>query len=70
LDEILNGTEAHPELGLTSRVIALENTVGNFTPVPSKYLTVGSAISYLDDFATTIDQHLRWHDLTDNTNGI
>ena len=59
LDDIINGTELDPDSGLVARVGALEDTVGTFTPVAAKYLDVGSAITYLDNSVTEINERLR-----------
>lgn len=60
LQELLNGTQEHPENGLAPRVTALENTMGTFVAVPGTYNSVGSAINY---FNSTIDERLKWHEL-------
>lgn len=60
LQELLNGTQEHPENGLAPRVTALENTMGTFVAVPETYNSVGSAINY---FNSTIDERLKWHEL-------
>lgn len=72
LDEILNGTELEPDSGLVSRVDALEDTMGTFVAVPDNYLDVGSAISYLNNSITNLDNsvtamndRLRWHELAE-----
>lgn len=58
LEDALNGTN-----GLEARVSNLESTMGTFTPVEGKYLDVGSAISYLNNSVTEINDRLRWHEL-------
>jgi len=65
LDEILNGTQADPDSGLIARVGALEETMGTFVPVADKYVDVGSAITYLDNSVTAMNDRLRWHELAD-----
>lgn len=72
LNDLLNGTEADPDNGLIDRVDALETSVGTFTPAPSKYLDVSSAITYLDSSVTSlntsvteINDRLRWHELNE-----
>ena len=39
----------------------LQNIVGTFTPVPSKYLDVGSAISHFNDSIENLDNRTKWH---------
>ena len=68
LQELLNGTQAHPETGLAPRVTALETTMGTFTPVQGSYLNVGSAITYLNNSVTEMNDRLRWHELNENNN--
>ena len=58
LEDALNGAN-----GLEARVSNLESTMGTFTPVEGKYLDVGSAISYLNNSVTEINDRLRWHEL-------
>ena len=66
LQELLNGTDGHPETGLASRVTALETSVGTFVPVQGKYLDVGSAITYLNNSVTNLTNCLQWHELGGN----
>ena len=56
---------------LDSRISTIEDSIGTFTPVENKYLTIGSAISYLDSnvtqlagSVTELNERLRWHELT------
>lgn len=63
LEDLLNGDENDD--GLSSRVSALESTMGTFTPVPGKYLDVGSAISYLNENVAEMNDRLRWHELSE-----
>ena len=58
LEDALNGAN-----GLEARVSNLESTMGTFTPVEGKYLDVGSAISYLNNSVTEMNDRLRWHEL-------
>ncbi len=57
LEDILNGTEN--EDGLIDRVSTLESTMGTFTPVENKYVDVGSAITYLNNSVTEMNDRLR-----------
>lgn len=61
LEDIINGTDN--TTGLEARVSNLETTMGTFTPVEGKYLDVGSAITYLNNSVTEINDRLRWHEL-------
>ena len=61
LEDIINGTDTTE--GLEARVSSLETTMGTFTPVEGKYLDVGSAISYLNNSVTEMNDRLRWHEL-------
>ena len=63
LEDLLNGDENDD--GLTARVSALESTMGTFTPVPGKYVDVGSAISYLNENVAEMNDRLRWHELSE-----
>ena len=63
LEDLLNGDENDD--GLSARVSALESTMGTFTPVPGKYLDVGSAISYLNENVAEMNDRLRWHELSE-----
>ena len=63
LEDLLNGDENDD--GLSARVSALESTMGTFTPVVDKYVDVGSAISYLNNSVTEINDRLRWHELSE-----
>lgn len=58
LEDALNGAN-----GLEARVSNLESTMGTFTPVEGKYLDVSSAISYLNNSVTEMNDRLRWHEL-------
>ncbi len=62
LEDLLNGTEQTS--GLEARVSNLETTIGTFTPVPGKYVDVGSAIASFNSTITEMNDRLRWHDLT------
>lgn len=62
LEDLLNGTEQ--TTGLEARVSNLETTMGTFTPVPDKYVDVGSAIASFNSTITEMNDRLRWHDLT------
>jgi hypothetical protein len=62
LEDLLNGTEQTS--GLEARVSNLETTMGTFTPVPDKYVDVGSAIASFNSTITEMNDRLRWHDLT------
>lgn len=66
LDETLNGAESNPDSGLVAQVSALKETVGTFVSVPDKYSDIGSAITYLDNSVTAMDDRLRWHELAEN----
>ena len=66
LNELLNGTVADPDSGLVARVSALEDTMGTFVPVADTYITVGEAITYLDNSVTAMNDRLRWHELSEN----
>ena len=57
LEDLLNGDENDD--GLSARVSALESTMGTFTPVPGKYVDVGSAISYLNENVAEMNDRLR-----------
>ena len=57
LEDALNGTENTD--GLEARVSSLETTIGTFTPVESKYVDVGSAITYLNNSVTEMNDRLR-----------
>ena len=57
LEDLLNG-DANTD-GLTARVSTLETTMGTFTPVQGKYLDVGSAITYLNNSYTSIEERLQ-----------
>ena len=61
LQAILNGADGDSDLGLRTRVQQLEDTMGDFVPVPQQYLTVGSAIDYFNESITEINDRLRWH---------
>lgn len=61
LEDIINGTDN--TTGLEARVSNLETTMGTFTPVEGKYLDVGSAITYLNNSVTEMNDRLRWHEL-------
>ena len=63
LEDLLNGTDQVD--GLEERVSNLETTMGTFTPVVDKYVDVGSAISYLNNSVTEINDRLRWHELSE-----
>ena len=63
LEDLINGTEQVN--GLEARVSSLETTMGTFTPVANKYVDVGSAISYLNNSVTEINDRLRWHELSE-----
>ena len=63
LEDLLNGDENDD--GLSARVSALESTMGTFTPVPGKYVDVGSAISYLNENVAEMNDRLRWHELSE-----
>lgn len=61
LEDIINGTDTTE--GLEARVSSLETTMGTFTPVEGSYLDVGSAITYLNNSVTEMNDRLRWHEL-------
>lgn len=61
LEDIINGTDTTE--GLEARVSNLETTMGTFTPVEGSYLDVGSAITYLNNSVTEMNDRLRWHEL-------
>jgi hypothetical protein len=61
LEDIINGTETTE--GLEARVSNLETTMGTFTPVAGSYVDVGSAITYLNNSVTEMNDRLRWHEL-------
>lgn len=61
LEDVINGTETTE--GLEARVSNLETTMGTFTPVEGSYLDVGSAITYLNNSVTEMNDRLRWHEL-------
>ncbi len=63
LEDLLNGDENTS--GLEERVADLETTMGTFTPVEGSYLNVGSAITYLNNSVTEINDRLRWHELAE-----
>ena len=60
---MLNGDENTS--GLEERVADLETAMGTFIPVEGKYLDVGSAITYLNNSVTEINDRLRWHELAE-----
>ena len=61
LENIINGTNMTE--GLEARVSSLETTIGTFTPVTGSYVDVGSAITYLNNSVTEMNDRLRWHEL-------
>ena len=58
LDDLLNG-----DFGLVKRVQNLEDTIGDFHPVETKYLNIGGAIDYFDSSITALNDQLRWHSM-------
>ena len=61
LEEILNGASSGSDLGLRTRVMDLEISMGKFQPKSPVYLDVGEAITYLDNSVTELNDRLRWH---------
>lgn len=61
LEEILNGASSGSDLGLRTRVMDLEISMGQFQPKPPVYLDVGEAITHLDNSVAELNDRLRWH---------
>lgn len=59
LQEILNGSSSESDIGLKVRVANLENSVGEFTPVETKYLTLGEATNYFYNSIASINDRLQ-----------
>lgn len=69
LQEIANWIQKQSEdvNELKNRVDTLENTIGDtFTPVENKYTDISSAIAYFNSIIESIDNRLRWEDLSSN----
>ena len=66
LEKIIKGSGSDTDLGLSARVSAIENTIGEFQPVSPNYLDIGEAISYFDTSITELNDRLRWHTLSEN----
>lgn len=47
----------------SAAITSLNGTIGTFTPVPSKYLNISSAISYLDTNFEDLDNRTKWHNI-------
>lgn len=47
----------------SAAIASLNGTIGTFTPVPSKYLNISSAISYLDTNFEDLDNRTKWHSI-------
>ena len=47
----------------SAAIASLNGTIGTFTPVPSKYLNISSAISYLDTNFEDLDNRTKWHNI-------
>lgn len=47
----------------SAAITSLNGTIGTFTPVPSKYLNISSAISYLDTNFEDLDDRTKWHNI-------
>lgn len=47
----------------SAAIASLNETIGTFTPVPSKYLNISSAISYLDTNFEDLDNRTKWHNI-------
>jgi len=47
----------------SAAIASLNGTIGTFTPVPSKYLNISSAISYLNTNFEDLDNRTKWHNI-------
>ena len=47
----------------SAAITSLNGTIGTFTPVPSKYLNISSAISYLNTNFEDLDDRTKWHNI-------
>ena len=63
LQDLLDGSGSDSDIGLRARVKSLEDSVGDFHPVESKYLNIGEAVDYFDVSITSINDRLRWHNV-------
>lgn len=65
LKDVINGTVTAHDSGLSKRVVKLETSVGTLTPIEGKYVNVGEAVNYFNQSITSINDRLRWHELSE-----
>lgn len=65
LERIIQGSGSDTDIGLSARIAALEQNIGDFQPMSPNYLDISEAINYFDTSITELNDRLRWHTLSE-----